>query len=607
MRKILSVLFLALVLAFASGGFALAQGVGAGIVGPPTTCTLSSCTTNSAAGFQQNGSPLITGGTQAAAPVTLVGKGAGAAINLATAVWDTYVGEESGNAFTGTSGENTAVGSVSLLLNVSGTFDTVLGSRVGGSFTADSSVTCGGDDAARNTVGATQITCFGEGSQRNGGASGGILASSSYGFWSMRGNAGSVAVSGSKTTNDVISLVFTFGGSLPYALPGTPVTVTYTVLAGDTLSTITTGLIAAINASTGLQAAAPVQVTAYDTDPINPTAFGVDFAGTSATGSKIVMTYSVSGSATEILTIGGGVSGVDNICVGDEACLYAEATTPTENIGIGKLTLAEQTIGNNDVAIGPFAGEFLTGANDARNALLGSFAGQGALGTSYFNTTAIGYAAGQDLTAGSNSVFVGYQACLTCTNPSNGIYIGGSSETGVAATAQGQVVIGHSVAAPNINFAVNIDNVLTGTGNGATNPTTCSIGQPCIIGILRSANLNATTDQSVTIAPMTSANAGFLSTATKYIVTGMFVTNCSTAASTAAGGLYDAASKGGNPLVAAAQTYTSCASASTMQTATLAAIATTTVETTATLFFSLTAGHGSAATGDVYVLGIPFN
>lgn len=35
MRKILSVLFLALVLAFASGGFALAQGVGAGIVGAP--------------------------------------------------------------------------------------------------------------------------------------------------------------------------------------------------------------------------------------------------------------------------------------------------------------------------------------------------------------------------------------------------------------------------------------------------------------------------------------------------------------------------------------------------------------------------------------------
>jgi hypothetical protein len=42
-----------------------------------------------------------------------------------------------------------------------------------------------------------------------------------------------------------------------------------------------------------------------------------------------------------------------------------------------------------------------------------------------------------------------------------------------------------------------------------------------------------------------------------------------------------------------------------MQTATVSAASI--VETTANLYLSLTTPHGSALTGDLYVLGIPFN
>ena len=563
--------------------------------------------TAAALGFQQNGLTLITGGTNAAAPVTLCGRGAGASINLATAAWDVYCGFQSGNAFIGTSGENSGYGSVSLLLNLTGVQNTVVGSRVGGSFTADNEFTCGGDDAGRNVVGVSGATCWGEGSMRSGGSSGGVTGSSAFGFWSLRGNSGSVVVSGTKTTGDVITLTFTFNGSLPYTLPGSPVAVTYTVLSGDTLATITTGLIAAINANASLSAASPVQVTAFNTDPINPDAFGVDFAGTATTGAKIVMTASVSGSATETITIGGGNSGVDVIALGDEACLYSIATTATQNLCAGKLSLAEQTVGNEDVALGPFTGEFLSGANDTQNLLAGYGAGTGVLGlTSYFKMTLLGAFAGNGFKAASGTTVVGWSGCLLCSTASNGIYIGANVETGVTATASQQVVVGVSVAAPNINFAVNFDNVLAGLGNGATNPSVCATGVQCILGVLRGANLNSTADQQIFIAPFGSAFGQFLPSATKYAITGIFVDNCSTSTTTAVGGVYQNTGKTG-PIVANTQAYTGCVSATTMQTLTLGAAPTTTTYTGTGIFLSLTTPQGTADTGDVYVVGIPYN
>jgi hypothetical protein len=69
-----------------------------------------------------------------------------------------------------------------------------------------------------------------------------------------------------------------------------------------------------------------------------------------------------------------------------------------------------------------------------------------------------------------------------------------------------------------------------------------------------------------------------------------------------AGGIYDAAAKGGNALVAAAQVWVTLASG-VMVNATLAAVALTALGST-TPILSLTTGSTAACTADLYIYGV---
>ena len=100
--------------------------------------------------------------------------------------------------------------------------------------------------------------------------------------------------------------------------------------------------------------------------------------------------------------------------------------------------------------------------------------------------------------------------------------------------------------------------------------------------------MNIDTDQAITIA-----------NATKYIVRGVTVTNASINLTTAAGGVYNAASKGGDAIVANSQVYTALTAATKFVDLTLAI--TDTVQTASTLYLNLTTKQGSAATADVYI------
>jgi hypothetical protein len=105
-------------------------------------------------------------------------------------------------------------------------------------------------------------------------------------------------------------------------------------------------------------------------------------------------------------------------------------------------------------------------------------------------------------------------------------------------------------------------------------------------------NFQATTDQQ--LARM---YAG-----TNYIVTSIVARQRSGGASvTCAGGIYDAASKGGHAIVAATQSWVTLASG-VVVTAALAALAGTTLLAN-TPFLSLTTGSTAAVTGDVYIYG----
>lgn len=117
-----------------------------------------------------------------------------------------------------------------------------------------------------------------------------------------------------------------------------------------------------------------------------------------------------------------------------------------------------------------------------------------------------------------------------------------------------------------------------------------------VIGKLIGANFNITTDNIIPIAPQ----------ADLYMVERIIVTNASISLTTAAGGVYTAASKGGTAIVAAAQVYSALTAANKFVALTLAATSLTDVfdaATQANFYLNLTTGQGAAATADVYIYG----
>lgn len=117
-----------------------------------------------------------------------------------------------------------------------------------------------------------------------------------------------------------------------------------------------------------------------------------------------------------------------------------------------------------------------------------------------------------------------------------------------------------------------------------------------LLGSKIAADFNSTSDQIITI----------FSNPSKYIVRRIVVTNASTSLTTAAGGVYTAASKGGTAIVAASQVYTSLTASTLFLDLTLSATgnASTTVKSSIpNLYLSLTTAQGAAATADVYVYG----
>lgn len=124
-----------------------------------------------------------------------------------------------------------------------------------------------------------------------------------------------------------------------------------------------------------------------------------------------------------------------------------------------------------------------------------------------------------------------------------------------------------------------------------------------LVGILKNANMNSTADQAITIQ-LPGAGAGGSG---KYFLVSIIVANPSVSLTTAAGGVYTAAAKGGLAVVAAGQAYSALTTnvgntAGGVLQLTLAAAATTGIMTATVLYFSLTTPQGAAATADIYVV-----
>lgn len=124
-------------------------------------------------------------------------------------------------------------------------------------------------------------------------------------------------------------------------------------------------------------------------------------------------------------------------------------------------------------------------------------------------------------------------------------------------------------------------------------------GAQRVLASFPSANFNDTSDQPLILPP----------TITAFQLTGILIANASISLTTAVGGFYPQASKGGTAIVAAGQVYSSLTTSSKLLSATLVAGVLTTRYSIAELpdwriYFSLTTAQGAEATADLYLLGI---
>lgn len=132
------------------------------------------------------------------------------------------------------------------------------------------------------------------------------------------------------------------------------------------------------------------------------------------------------------------------------------------------------------------------------------------------------------------------------------------------------------------------------TGTAGSTGSTGAAGIGSLLGSLKTANFNSTSDQAI---PMLYS---------AYQVARIDVTNCSGTFTLAVGGFYTATSKGGTVVVLAAQVWSGLTSSTVIVQPTIVGAVLTTRLSVANLYLSLTTGAGSAATCDVYVFGDPF-
>lgn len=117
-----------------------------------------------------------------------------------------------------------------------------------------------------------------------------------------------------------------------------------------------------------------------------------------------------------------------------------------------------------------------------------------------------------------------------------------------------------------------------------------------LLGRLIGANMNVTTDQPFVMTNWSALN--------KCRITKVTCKNASVSLTTAAGGIYSAASKGGTALVASGQVYSSLTAATLALDLTIASTPGLTVQAAGYApILSLTTGQGTAATADFYLFG----
>ncbi len=156
-------------------------------------------------------------------------------------------------------------------------------------------------------------------------------------------------------------------------------------------------------------------------------------------------------------------SGAYNVAFGVEALRFNNVGS--NNIGIGYDALGSQNSGDDNVGIGYYAGYF----NDAgeRNVLLGTFAGEGYPGSSFSNTTAIGYYSGSSITSGNGNTTIGYSAGDAIGTGSNNTIIGNTANASSSSISNGLAIGYNALVNANNKAVIGNASVITIGGYGA--------------------------------------------------------------------------------------------------------------------------------------------
>lgn len=751
----------------------------------PTGTVTSVNTTDTGHVVKQGGSPLLYARYAGWGGFLALGSNAGAAIISAgttPAIGTTLVGGDSGKFLT-TGGENTYFGNLTGVYNATGDFNTVMGDAAMWHDPNSSNNSYFGCDTARNycsPIGSN--TGIGQSVFHQGGGN----QNTAVGQGCMSGNGGVILLTGSITTTDVITITntsqqATFTGTISgntltvSGVTGTiaigqyvdgvgvtscqitagsgstwtvgggaqtvgPVAMTGGAFAKFVLTVPMTGLSTLAQAATAITAAYNAvsawyrsgERTASVRDSVNVGIYGL---GNSASGDFLAIGTSVSGAATEVLTVTNGSSGFANIAIGYRAmfgayqaasnynvCIASNSmyalTTGTGNIGIGYNVLNSLTTATGAIAIGYDsannlttstgvtivgyqAGKVLTGATNTMigyragwnqttgtgttvvganagpagaatnctviganalgnasatgtgntalgasalqnlntagtaqtavgasamaawvgtdasltnaNVAVGYLTGFGGASSTYFGATLVGIRAGFALTSGASNTLIGARAGEALTTGGNNVLIGWNVARTTLQTGTNNIIVSANstpvdVPATSTSFMLNIQNSIAGVLAGGTNPRINAVGMGGVLGVLKGANFNVTTDQAIVIDCETSSSAGYLSSSAKYVITEIRVVFASGASlTTAQGAFYTAASKTGTVIGATTTAYTGVTGAGKQQKLSGLAGMDSDVFTAATLYLSLTTAQGAAATADVYVFGYPLS
>jgi len=211
----------------------------------------------------------------------------------------------------------------------------------------------------------------------------------------------------------------------------------------------------------------------------------VNGVGNTAVGaSSMIANYSGSDNvALGYLSLDTNITGDANTAIGRSAL---QAAVASNNTAVGNSALFNSTTGTQNAVLGQGVG--FSNVSATSTALVGYRAAYGiggaysaqnitALGTEALyniqdnsdNTTAIGYRAGYNSTAGANNIFLGYQAGDNISTGDNSLIIGYDVDA-QSATANNQLVIG------NLIFSEGIDGTGTtiSTGNIGIGTTSAS-------------------------------------------------------------------------------------------------------------------------------------